>query len=226
MTSNFSGDTAGRTDSPAWRNVVSLLLFAHLFFVFVALGSNYARSGLTDSLLNRFAVYCRLFNFDLDFTPYHLTHGTDADVDHRIEVLPQNVEDWTVLPSSGFPGSDSYKRYQRFAAIWAYHSANEGEPAVFAQAVGNHFSRQRDISPRQIRCRKHFQQPREDLAGGTAAQRDPNDPMRFAVAYAANAIVNSDGSVDVVRVEETGQVAVPVNSAGGARGNNANERGR
>lgn len=210
----------------AWHSFVSLLIFGHLFFVFVALGSNYVRSPLTDTVLDRFAFYTRLLNLDLNYTPFHLTHGTDMDVDHRIEVLPRDGDAWLTLPGEGFRGADSYKRYQRYASTWAYQAAADLEPALFARAVGTHYSQQREIAPRQIRVRKHFQQSREELASGTASQRDPDAPSRFAVSYAANAIVNPNGSVDVVKVEETGQVAVPVNSAGGARGTSANERGR
>ncbi len=226
MTSSLSGDSRERPATPASQTLISLLIFGHFFFVFVALSSNYARSGLTRTLLSRFAFYSRLFNFDLDYTPYHLTHGSDEDVDHRIEVLAKDAEDWVVLPDGGLRGHDAYKRYQRFAAAWAFHGQNDGQPALFAQAVGTHFSRQRGIAPKQVRCRKHFQQAREEIEGGTPAQRDPNGPSRFSVSYAANAIVNDNGSVDVIRVEEAGQVAAPVTSAGGARGTNANERSR
>lgn len=226
MTSKSPGSSATPPATSPWQTILSLLIVFHLFFVFLALGSNYSRSSLTYDLLNRFAFYTRLFNFDLDFTPYHLTHGTDADVDHRSEVLAKGSEEWIVFPRGGFRGADSYKRQQRFAAMWAFQALNGGQPALFAQALGNYVSRQQHLVPQQVRCRKHFQQPREDVAGGTAAQRDPEDPSRFSVAYTANVIVNADASVDVIRVEETGQVAVPVNSAGNARGTNANERGR
>ena len=131
------------------------------------------RSDLTRVLLDRFAVYTRLLNFDLDFTPYHLTHGTESDVDHRIEVLPQGSEEWQVLPIEGFRGVDGFQRYHRLASIWSFHATNEGQPALFAQAVGNHCSLQRGVVPRQIRCRRHYLQPREEVIGGTPAMRDP-----------------------------------------------------
>jgi hypothetical protein len=202
-----------------WRTIASLLIFIHLFFVFLALSSNLARSGLSRTLLSRFAFYTRLFNFDLDFTPYHLTHGTDEDVDHRVEVLLTDASSWETLPS-GMRGHDGYKRVQRFAANWAYHALNDGQPALFAQAVANRFSQQQTIAPKQVRCRKHFQQGPDDLVG-TPAQRDPDDSSRFSVPYAATSIIRGTGAVEVIRVEEAGQVAAPATSTGAARGNNA-----
>lgn len=226
MSSNTaSRQTATASSVPESRPWLSVAIIAHFFFVLVCLGSNFARSELAGTLLDRFAPYTRLFNFDLDFTPYHLTHGSEADVNHRLEVLPQGSDEWIVLPSEGFRGADGFQRYQRLAAIWNFHATNEGQPAVFAQAIGSHFSIQRHTPPRQIRCRRHYLQPREEVSGDTPAQRDPDDPSRFAVVYAANAIVNPNGWVDVIKIEETGQVALPVGSSGATRGN-TNERGR
>jgi hypothetical protein len=148
-----------------------------------------------------------------------LTHGTDEDVDHRIEVLADGSS-WEVLPAGGMRWHDSYKRMQRFAANWAFHALNEGQPALFAQAVGTRYSRQ-GFAPKQVRCRKHFQQGPDELTGGTAAQRDPDDPSRFSVPYAANIVSRGNGLVEVIRVEEAGHAAAPVTSAGSARGNNA-----
>lgn len=226
MSSSSTGNISPRPATPLWQTITSFVIFVHLFFVFVALSANHVRSGLTGTILSRFAFYTRLLNFDLNFVPYHLTHGTDVDVDHRIEVLPRDQTEWKRLPEGGMRGHDSYQRFQRFAAEWAYQALNDGEPALFAQSVGTYYSRRLDVAPKQIRCRKQFQQSREDMASASPARRDPDDPSRFSVAYAANAIVNEDGSVDIVRIEEAGQVAAPVNSAGGQRGTNVHERNR
>jgi hypothetical protein len=196
------------------RTALTMAILAHVFFVLVAVGSNFAPSGLQLRILNRFQPYTRLLNFDLDFTPYHLTHGTEIDVDHRIEVLPQgkvasNASDWIVLPPRMFRGCDSYKRYQRLASTWAYQATNEGQPALFAQAIGTYFARQQHIPPQQIRCRRHFLQSRDELTQGTAARRNPLDPSYFAVVYAANAIVSDNDYVEVVRIDDASQVAQP-----------------
>ena len=92
--------------NPTVQLGVSLFVIVHLFFVFAALASNVApRSELQRRLLVKFAFYTQLLNLDLDFTPYHLTHATEQDVDHRLEVLmegdPDVDENWLVLPDAG-----------------------------------------------------------------------------------------------------------------------------
>lgn len=206
-----------------WRTFLSLLIVIHLFLVGVSVGSNYAPAAWQLQLLSRFRFYTRLLNFDLDSTPYHLTHASEFDVDHRIEVLPANkagdaAENWIVLPEPAFHGCDSYQRYQRLASQWALEAQNEGDPASFAQAIGTHFARQRSVVPKQIRCRRHFLQSQEEVTSGTGARRNPDDPSFFAAAYTANAIVSGEGYVEVVRVEEAGQVAQPVGNSPGTRG--------
>lgn len=218
-TSHASGDHESGYPTSNVRTVITLVLVVHGFFALVAVSSVFAPSPLQLQILNRFKPYTRLLNFDLNsyrdynFRPYYLTHASELDVDHRIEVLPeggnaQSADDWLVLPSGGFRGSDAYKRLQRFAGVWAIASQSEGEPARFAQAVGTHFARQRAVKPQLIRCRRHFLQSQQDIAGASA-RRNPFDPSFFAVVYAANAIVGESGYVEVVRVDETGQVALP-----------------
>jgi len=70
------------------RALVSLLLFMHLFIVFVCFAANLIPSELEMRLLRLFQPYAQLLNFDLDGTRYYLTHATARDVDHRWEVLP------------------------------------------------------------------------------------------------------------------------------------------
>ena len=213
------------------RTLLTLAILVHTFFVAIAVASNFAPSNLQYQILFRFRPYTRLFNFDLDFTPYYLTHATEADVDHRIEVLPQGKSastsgDWIVLPPPMFRGCDSYKRYQHLASTWAFEAVNGGEPAVFAQAIGTHFARERKTPPQQIRCRRHFLQSQQDIIQGTPARRDPNDPSFFAVVYAANAIVSDNGYVEVVRIDEASQVAQPTGRPSGSSGSSPNERNR
>jgi hypothetical protein len=229
MTSAQSGTQNDHVLPAGPRTLVNFLLVVHLFFLAVCLSANYAPSRLQFTILTKFRPYTRLLNFDLNFTPYYLTHAGESDVDHRIEVLPAEADEtradaWIVLPSGGFRGSEAYKRYQRLGFIWALQAQTDGEPALFAQAIGTHFARQQGIKPKQIRCRRHFLQSMEDIRGGTAARRNPNDPSFFAVVYAANAIVSENGYVEVVRIDEAGQVAQPRRN--GARGATRNEPNR
>jgi hypothetical protein len=179
-------------------------------------GSNFAPAAWQQNLLSSyFRCYTRLFNFDLDATPYHLTHALEFDVDHQMEVLPEGESaeaSWVVLPPAGLSrATPAYQRYLNLGRQWDLATQVEGgEPAQFAQAVGRHFARQRGIRPKQVRCRRHYLQSQQDVTQGTPARRNPDDPSFYAAAYTANTIVSDTGYVEVVGVDETGQVAQPV----------------
>jgi hypothetical protein len=215
------------TASPTTRLVISLLLFAHLFFVLVAITANMAPSPLQTRILSRFAFYTQLLNIDLNFTPYHLTFGPE-DADHRIEVLPEgraaeSDDAWIVLPDVGSPGSDRHQRYERLARVMSFLSReqNDAMTARLARAVGLHFLGQRDQRLERVRCRTHLPQRWTSIQGGTAARRDPWDPSYFQVMYDASLVTSADGEVSVVKRAEDSQVAQPVSvedSANDARG--------
>lgn len=212
-TSESRGDPGDDAPSPWGRSLLSLLLIVHLFCVAVALSSNYSPSPLQTRLLERFQFYLRTLNFDLNFTPYYLTHAMESDVDHRIEVLPQGEnpaagESWVVLPGSGWHGGQGYKRLQRLGQVMAFYSQDDATAALFAQAVGRNFLQQRGVTPQQIRCRRHMLQSRLAVEGGSAVERDPNSATYFRTPYIANCVV-ADGEVQIVRLDEAGEVAQP-----------------
>ncbi len=199
--------------SELFRGVISLLIFIHLFCVWVGMSANVGRSALQARLLSRLRPYTQLLNFDLDFTPYHLTHATMLDVDNRIEILPEGLDaadadNWIVLPDAVYPGGLQYKRQQRLADTLAFYAESEDYAGFIAQGVAANYLQQRQIRPAQIRCRRHLLQPRE-APTGTAAEQNPNDPLYFEVAYAANVVVGRDGRVSVVKIDEASQVAQP-----------------
>jgi hypothetical protein len=194
--------------------VLSLLLFFHLFCVAVALSGNHFPSALQIRLIDLFAPYLRSLNFDLNYTPYHLTLGTIDDQDHRIEVLPaggdeQSAEAWLGVPDKARRG-ERYRRYQRLAAAMGFFGERQqnNQSALFAGAVAEHFLHQRQITPAQIRCRRILPQDRNLVAGGTAEDRNPWSERYFSEVYRANTVVGG-GSVSVIKVEEAGQVARP-----------------
>jgi hypothetical protein len=210
---NSAAEDQPGAPSETVRGIVSLLLFIHLFCVWVALSGNYARSALQARLLTRLRPYTQLLNFDLDFTPYYLTHATPLDVDNRIEILPEGLDaadakNWIVLPDAGYRGGLPYKRQQRLADTMAFYAESEDYAGFIAQSVATNFMQQRQIRPAQIRCRRHLLQMREALSG-TLAEQNPYDPLYFEVSYAANVVVGRDGRVSVVKIDEASQVARP-----------------
>ena len=215
LMTSASQKSSDAVEWPPWARVtVSLLLFAHLFFVFVALAANVAPSRLQQRLLARFSFYTQLLNLDLNFAPLYLTHASIDDVDHRLELLPEgrnaDVEgDWVVLPDVGVRGSDRYERYQRLArgvVFFAARRSDRGSGAggrVELPQPARHSAAASPLSPTSASGLEH------DRAG-TSAQRDPNDPSYFRVAYDASFVVSRDGAVSVVKLAEADELASPI----------------
>lgn len=206
------------------RSFLSLFAIIHLFAVFVGVTCIYAPpSALHGRLLHLTAPYIQLLNFDVDYTPYFLTHYSDpgeaqfaqqADpsADSRIEILPDgeeaNVdENWIVFPDAGFAGGERYKRYQRLAKQVANNADSDTLPASITSGVGTAFYHETGLVPYRIRCRTHRAQRREWVNAGTPEQRDPNSAMYFFAVYQATGTVGDDGIVEVVPDVAPGQAA-------------------
>ena len=202
------------------RTTVSLLLFIHLFCIFVALATNNSPSDLSLAFLRKMRFYTQLFNFDLTVA-YYLTHGTPIDVDHRVEVLPAGADEndpaaWHALPDVGIRGGERRQRYERMGELMDLFVEQERDDrvAVLASTVGSHYLNRENVKPKQIRCRRHFLVPLEAYGvQGTPEMRDPNTADRFGVVYAANAVVDEENrTVEVVKIDAAGQVARPTDS--------------
>jgi hypothetical protein len=199
--------------NPQSRPFASLAISIHLFCVLAVFTANYSRSGLQDRLLSLLAPYTQLLNLDPNFIPFYLTHGAPDDVDQRIEVLPAGADaaddgNWLALSDRGFRGGERYQRYQRLASALGYF-AERDEGAWIARGVAVNFLVQAGVKPQQIRCRRHLPQELEAVSGGTPEQRDPFSAAYFREAYRANTLIGDDQRVEILRVEEIGQVAVP-----------------
>ena len=203
------------SSSPA-QTLISIWLVIHLFCIAVALTSNVAPSVLQVRLWDVLAIYTRTLNFDLNFTPYELTHAGPDDVDHRIEVLPANADpavsaNWIVVGMDGFRAADGYKRFQRLAKVTAFlvDSDRDEAAAEVALHVAKYQLHHAGVVPAKIRIRKHWLQSRDVFRNGTPAQRDPDAESYFEVVYQANAIVFDDNTISIVKDEEASQVAAP-----------------
>lgn len=207
------------TGSPQGRPVVSLLLVIHLVLVATALSGNHFPSALQNRLVALFSPYLRVLNFDLNYTPYHLTQGTVDDQDHRVEILPQggespSEEGWVRLAPTGWRIGERYHRTQRLASALAFFAERQQnqQAALFARSIAEHSLNQLRIEPAQLRCRRILPQERTAVAAGTAGARDALDETYLTEIYRANTIVDG-ATVSVMKVEQAGQVASP--DAGG-----------
>lgn len=212
------------TSSPATHNpgqgplygVLSVALFAHLFCILVAFSGNGPRSLLQVRLLAALRPYVQLLNFDPNLTPYQLTHATIDDVDHRLEILPAGADAaddsaWIVLPGEGFRSLDAYKRQQRFAKAMAVLTEQENDELVaeFARSAGSFALQQLDVTPQQIRVRRHLLQSWDASAGRGPGPRNPHAAAYFETAYAANVLSDEAGNVDVIKISGRRETALP-----------------
>jgi hypothetical protein len=225
--------------SEGMRNIISLLLFIHLFCVFVALCASHATSALESRFLGVIGFYCQTLNFDFRpipnvvqyVSPYRLTHGEEIDVDHLIEVLPEGQDEsdaaaWIELSNTGMRGGERRNRYERLGEqIDALVRPIEERPnefrvefgnraGLFASAIGTYSLNQRGTTPKQIRFRRHRLVGIDAYRGQDPEMpRDPNAPINFQVFYAANAVVE-EGSplVEIVPLDAAGSVARPTES--------------
>jgi hypothetical protein len=207
-------ETAASGNS-ALYSLASILIFAHLFCVFVALSANLSPSLLQGRLLNVFRPYLQLLNFDPDFTPFHLTHATEDDVDQRWEVLPADkaptqAEDWLVLPGGGFRGSERHKRLQRLAKVGSAYAAAENDAATaeLATSISRFFLSTYDVPAQQVRCRRHLLQDWE-VFDRREAPPSPFDESYFRTSYAARILIGDDGRISVVKISERRETALP-----------------
>lgn len=208
--------------SQGLRSVVSLVLFIHLFCVFAALSSNYYPSDLQREFLARLRIYTQLFNFDL-FVPYNLTMAEPVDSNHRVEVLPTGADEtdanaWLALPDVGLKGGERRQRYERLGELMDTYIGQQREDplALVTASVGEHFLHQRQVTPKQIRCRRHsLVHPDLFTVPNPEPPRDPSASSEFSVVYAADAVVDDEaGTVQVVKKEAIGEVAGATGSSG------------
>lgn len=220
-----ASDPASSEPSPL-QSIGSVLLFAHLFFVGTALAANQAPSALQERLLSVFRPYVRLFNFDVTYIPYHLTHASVADAEHRIEYLPAggdpgSADDWVRL-QEGPRGSERRARYQRLASLLAMVGGSE-DGAVAAEisaAIGTGVSRQQGSTIAQLRSRRQLLQSPDDVAGANLDRRNPDDPSYFQEVYRVQVLDLGGQMLGVQKVESLGQVAPSVSGKKPASGQN------
>lgn len=209
--------------SEAVQALLSVALFIHLFCVFVSLSSNWIRSPVQRRLLVILRPYTQLLNIDLNFTPYHLTHGRRYEVDNCIEV---DIEDeqggkttMRLPPDDSMRAGKAYARYKALANIMAFFAIMEEENGVshVAQSVAAHAFAAHlatnapadDVAIRgEIRSQQHNLQTTEALRNGVPGQADPNDASFFGTSYVADIHVDrTSGEVRIHKRTGRGEAA-------------------
>ncbi len=195
------------------RSIVSLLLFVHVFCLFVALSTNYFLSPLQVQLLNApfLAPYVQFFKIR-PTAPYHLTDGSELSDDHTLEVEvtegPQKGE-IIRLPASKVGASSVKRRFAllaRTVAVTSYLGAEQNS-AAFAKAVGARVLADGNNEEVIVRCRRYRPQPRLLDTTNAANPADPTDPAYLTNTYQARVWRDRNGQVQLLKIEEKKVVA-------------------
>jgi hypothetical protein len=228
-----SASTASQSDgSPdLLRSVLSIFIFVHLFCVAVVLSSNLRRSALQSRLVNIFACYTQLLDFDPDFTPYYYTFGRDVDNDARLVVdlyadadLPVSAQPLlktVTLPEGGSNWLGDRRRYFALARIVALNSQPENEndelTSEIARAVGACVMREHGAKRCVVRCIQRLSQPLDLALLNPGFPRDnPLDARYELMPYEADVWFDEDNQVQTIKRSSRAEVAPRQNAPAAA----------
>lgn len=196
------------------RSLVSLLLFLHLFVLFVAVTTYTRPSGLQERLHQLFAPYLRTlhltaFPVTYPFARYHLTHALPTDVDFTCEVefVGTDGKPETVLIPSGplWPPIRS-RRYQALAnatGALSDEEADEDLAGILPRALAASVLARHGVSQGTFRVRAHYLPQIEQMAEVETGKRPA---INETVTYEAQVIV-SGGTVELLKKSRTLEVA-------------------
>ncbi len=205
-----AGDEAAESGpSRSTQTALTLFVVIHFFCIAVVMSSNYSPSPVQQRLTRLFAVYTQSLNFDLNYTPFHLTHATDQDVDHALQYSTApgaDEEQWRDV-ARGWRVGERRKRYQRLAGVLSFFREDNVVSSRIGQAVASGLANHDEVAVTKVRCRKHFLLPWDRY--GESDRGDPDASEYFQTVYGANVLVSSGGVVDVVKIEAPKDVARP-----------------
>ncbi len=215
------------------RTIASLLLFAHLFAVVVAVTAYTQPSVLQQRLHELFDPYLRnlhltAYPISYPFARFHLTHALPSDVDFTCQVQFEGADGAqdAVIPPPGLMPPVRARRYQLLAnAAGALASSEVGDDAaaVLLKAVGGSILKQHDATHGSLRLRAHYLPELEDMPAVAAGRTAPLE--NYANVYEADVLV-SNGQVDILKKSETLEVAPSAARNGAAQTPTAPPRSR
>ena len=218
-TKTMTPDAKAPVPAPAWspelRTWASLLLFAHLFAIAVAVTTYTRPSGLQEQLHAFFAPYLRqlhlaVFPVTYPFARYHLTLAAPSDVDFSCEVditsKDGSVEKVT-MPDPTLQPLVRYRRYQ--AMVNAMGSLAEGEGneelgSILPRAIAGSILIRRGATQGTIHCRAHYLPQIETIGSTESGRREPAENARDV--YEAQVFATA-GGVELLKKSTTLEVA-------------------
>jgi hypothetical protein len=214
MTSQPNDDPSPAAEgypSSTVRSIASLVLFIHLFCLFLALTSNYYLSPLQIALVNAVGPYVQLTKLK-PTAPYHLTDGSELSDDHYLEVEivagPQAGE-IVRLPESTVGGSPLGRRGEFFARTIGATTYLGADPntATLAKAAGAHILAEGGNEEVIVRVKRLRPQDRVLDRTNPATPADPTAEAYVNTAYQARVWRDRMGQVQLLKIEEKKVVA-------------------
>lgn len=189
------------TWSPQTRSLVSLLIFVHLFALFVGVTTYTRPSDLQLRLHELFSPYLRNLHFtahqvSYPVARYYLTHALPTDVDFTCQVdftAPGGAEQQLTIPPAGLQPLIRARRYQAIAnaaGTMADPEANEDLASVLPKALAGAVLKQHGAAQGTIRVRAKYIPQIEDMAEVAAGRRTPptNDVYEAKVFITGNSV--------------------------------------
>ncbi len=206
------------TWSPELRTWVSLLLFAHLFALVVAVTTYTRPSGLQVRLHNLFEPYLRnlhmtVYPVSYPFARYYLAHATPNDFDYSVEVEFQGSAgpETVTIPRDHLQPLVRYRRYQALAnamGVLSQPEGNEDLAGILPKAIAAAVLKQHGAQQGTLRCRPNHLPIQEALRQLNEGRRETfEEPGK----YEAQVFVTPSG-VELLKKNATLEVA-PVERA-------------
>lgn len=207
MTASSEQPAPKPTWGPEARTTASLLLFAHLFAVVVAVTSYTQPSLLQQRLHELFVPYLRNLHLaayptSYPFARYHLTHALVSDVDFTCQVefeMPDGTPHTVTLPATGLQPPVRYRRYQLLtnaAGTLAGDELNEDAGSILPKTIGGSILKRHGASQGVLRLRGHLLPEIEDMASVESGDRQPLE--NYSNVYEAQVIVAA-GRVEILK---------------------------
>jgi hypothetical protein len=202
--------------SPEARTWVSLLLFVHLFAVFVAATTYTRPSVLEERLHDLFAPYLRnlhltAFPVSYPFARYHLTHASTSDVDFSIEIDAQKrdgTRETVTIPPASLQPLVRFYRYQALAnaagTLAAGELADDASASILPKTIAASVLKRYDATGGVVRLRAHGLVDADDMASLTTLAQAGRENV--STTYEAQVIVGPAG-VELLRKSTTLEVA-------------------
>lgn len=216
--------------SPEARTWVSLLLFAHLFAVVVAVTTYTRPSLLQDRLHGVFSLYLRNLHLTAlpvtyPFARFHLTHAGPGDIDFSVDIdarKPDGSTETVTIPPVVQP-LVRFRRYQALAnaaGALASDDVDETGASILPKAIAGSVLARQQATGGTLRIQGHGLPEIEDMASLENLARAAR--QNVTNVYEAQVIVSPAG-VELLKTSTTLEVA-PVETA--PRGGTPKNRSR